>query len=121
MVDDTLARWGRIDIREQRGILRDKTFGKMSLEDFRAVVEVHLMGSVVCTKAVWDIMRSQGYGRIVMTTSSRPLRQLRQRTYSAAKMALVGFDANACARRRETQHPSELLCAHRGHSACLKG
>jgi NAD(P)-dependent dehydrogenase (short-subunit alcohol dehydrogenase family) len=70
MVDAAMAAWGRIDILvNNAGILRDKSFTKMALDDFRLVVEVHLMGAVNCTKAVWDIMKAQNYGRIVMTTS----------------------------------------------------
>jgi len=62
---------GQVDILvNNAGILRDKSFSKMSLEDFRSVIDVHLMGSVHCTKAVWDHMKAQSYGRIVMTTSS---------------------------------------------------
>lgn len=93
MVADTLGRWGRIDILvNNAGILRDKTFAKMEMEDFRAVVEVHLMGAVHCTKAVWEAMRQQKYGRIVMTTSSSGLYgNFGQANYGAAKMALVGL------------------------------
>ncbi|HEU4959319.1 MAG TPA: SDR family NAD(P)-dependent oxidoreductase [Sphingomonas sp.] len=93
MVDETLAIWGRIDILvNNAGILRDKSFAKMSLDDFRLVVDVHLMGSVICTKAVWDVMREQHYGRIVMTTSSSGLYgNFGQANYGAAKMALVGL------------------------------
>lgn len=87
------AEWGYIDVLvNNAGILRDKTFAKMSLEDFRLVCEVHLMGSVHCTKAAWDIMRARKYGRIVMTTSSSGLwGSFGQSNYSAAKMALVGL------------------------------
>jgi NAD(P)-dependent dehydrogenase (short-subunit alcohol dehydrogenase family) len=71
MVQQAMDKWGRIDILvNNAGILRDKTFAKMELDDFRLVIEVHLMGSVNCTKAVWDIMREQSYGRIIFTTSS---------------------------------------------------
>jgi len=93
MVQATLERWGRIDILvNNAGILRDKTFAKMSLEDFRLVMEVHLMGSVHCTHAVWDTMRTQSYGRIVMTTSSSGLYgNFGQANYAAAKMAMVGL------------------------------
>ncbi|MGY2491285.1 SDR family NAD(P)-dependent oxidoreductase [Cupriavidus sp. CP313] len=93
MVSDTLARWGRVDILvNNAGILRDKSFSKMALEDFRAVIEVHLMGAVNCTKAVWDVMCEQQYGRIVMTTSSSGLYgNFGQSNYGAAKMALVGL------------------------------
>jgi NAD(P)-dependent dehydrogenase (short-subunit alcohol dehydrogenase family) len=93
MVDAVMARWGRIDILvNNAGILRDKSFAKMDLADFRLVVDVHLMGAAICTKAVWDIMRDQRYGRIVMTTSSSGLYgNFGQANYGAAKMALVGL------------------------------
>ncbi|TPM93613.1 SDR family NAD(P)-dependent oxidoreductase [Mesorhizobium sp. B2-1-3A] len=89
----TMQRWGRVDILvNNAGILRDKSFAKMSLDDFRLVVDVHLMGAVICTKAVWDIMREQRYGRVVMTTSSSGLYgNFGQANYGAAKMALVGL------------------------------
>ena len=93
MVADVMARWGRIDILiNNAGVLRDKTFGKMELSDFQFVMDVHLMGSVNCTKAVWDIMKEQNYGRIVMTTSSSGLfGNFGQSNYGAAKMAVVGL------------------------------
>ena len=93
MVDDAMKEWGRIDILvNNAGILRDKSFTKMTLDDFRLVIEVHLMGAVNCSKAVWDIMRAQNYGRIVMTTSSSGLYgNFGQSNYGAAKMALVGL------------------------------
>jgi len=93
MVDQAIAAWGRIDILvNNAGFLRDKSFAKMELADFRAVVDVHLMGAVICTKAVWDIMRQQNHGRIVMTTSSSGLYgNFGQSNYGAAKMALVGL------------------------------
>jgi NAD(P)-dependent dehydrogenase (short-subunit alcohol dehydrogenase family) len=93
MIEGARARWGKVDILvNNAGILRDKTFSKMSLEDFRTVIDVHLMGSVHCTKAVWNHMREQGYGRIVMTTSSSGLYgNFGQANYGAAKLALVGF------------------------------
>ena len=93
MCDATMERWGRIDILiNNAGILRDKTFTKMDLDDFQLVLDVHLMGSVNCTKAVWDIMRAQNYGRIVFTTSSSGLYgNFGQSNYSAAKMGLVGL------------------------------
>ena len=93
MVDAAMATWGRVDILvNNAGILRDKSFTKMTLDDFRLVVEVHLMGAVNCTKAVWDVMRAQNFGRIVMTTSSSGLYgNFGQSNYGAAKMALVGL------------------------------
>lgn len=93
MVEEAMSAWGRVDILvNNAGILRDKTFSKMEIEDFRAVVDVHLFGSVHCTKAVWEIMRMQQYGRIVMTTSSSGLYgNFGQSNYGAAKMAVVGL------------------------------
>lgn len=93
MVEQVRTTWGRIDILiNNAGILRDKTFAKMDLADFRLVLDVHLMGAVICTKAVWEIMREQRYGRIVMTTSSSGLYgNFGQANYGAAKMALVGL------------------------------
>ncbi len=93
MVADTLSEWGRIDILvNNAGILRDKSFGKMALDDFRLVVDVHLMGAVICSQAVWAAMREQKYGRIVMTTSSSGLYgNFGQANYGAAKMGLVGL------------------------------
>jgi NAD(P)-dependent dehydrogenase (short-subunit alcohol dehydrogenase family) len=93
MVDAALAEWGRVDILvNNAGILRDKSFAKMELDDFKLVVDVHLMGAVNCTKAVWETMRAQNYGRIVMTTSSSGLfGNFGQANYGAAKMALVGL------------------------------
>lgn len=93
MVSDALKCWGKVDILvNNAGILRDKTFSKMSLDEFRFVLDVHLMGAVHCTKAVWDLMKSQSYGRIVMTTSSSGLYgNFGQSNYGAAKLALVGL------------------------------
>jgi NAD(P)-dependent dehydrogenase (short-subunit alcohol dehydrogenase family) len=93
MVKRTIAEWQRVDILvNNAGILCDKSFAKMSLDDFRLVVDVHLMGSVICTKAVWEKMREQRHGRIVMTTSSSGLYgNFGQANYGAAKMALVGL------------------------------
>jgi NAD(P)-dependent dehydrogenase (short-subunit alcohol dehydrogenase family) len=93
MVAEAMAKWGRVDILvNNAGILRDKSFAKMELADFALVVDVHLMGAVNCTKAVWAIMNEQKYGRIVMTTSSSGLYgNFGQANYGAAKMALVGL------------------------------
>jgi NAD(P)-dependent dehydrogenase (short-subunit alcohol dehydrogenase family) len=93
MVAEAMKKWGRVDILvNNAGILRDKTFAKMEIADFRAVLDVHLMGAVHCTKAVWEIMRTQNYGRIVLTTSSTGLYgNFGQSNYGAAKMALVGL------------------------------
>lgn len=93
MVRQAVEAWGRVDILvNNAGILRDKTFAKMDLADFRLVLDVHLMGAVHCTQAVWPVMAAQNYGRIVMTTSSSGLYgNFGQSNYGAAKMALVGL------------------------------
>jgi NAD(P)-dependent dehydrogenase (short-subunit alcohol dehydrogenase family) len=93
MVDRALAEFGRIDVLiANAGILRDKTFAKMELRDFQAVLDVHLMGTVRPLKAIWPLMREQGYGRVVVTTSSSGLYgNFGQSNYGAAKMALVGL------------------------------
>ena len=93
MVDETMSRWGRIDVLvNNAGILRDKTFAKLEIENWHAVVDVHLNGSMNCTKCVWPIMTEQQYGRIVMTTSTSGLfGNFGQSNYGAAKLGLVGF------------------------------
>ncbi|MDM0002930.1 SDR family oxidoreductase [Variovorax sp. J22P240] len=93
MVRQAVDAWGRVDILvNNAGILRDKSFAKMDVADFRLVMDVHLMGAVHCTKAVWPIMNEQKYGRIVMTTSSSGLYgNFGQSNYGAAKLALVGL------------------------------
>lgn len=93
MVAQTIAKWGRVDVLvNNAGILRDKTFSKMSLDDFRKVVDVHLLGTATCCHACWSHMRTQGYGRIVLTASSSGLYgNFGQSNYGAAKMAMVGL------------------------------
>ena len=93
MVKQAMEAWGRVDILvNNAGILRDKSFAKGSLEDFQLVLDVHLMGTVNCTKACWDIMREQGYGRVVVTTSSSGLYgNFGQTNYGSAKMGVIGL------------------------------
>ena len=93
MVGQAMEQWGRVDILvNNAGILRDKSFAKGSLEDFKLVLDVHLMGTVNCTKACWDIMREQSYGRVVVTTSSSGLYgNFGQANYGAAKMGVIGL------------------------------
>jgi NAD(P)-dependent dehydrogenase (short-subunit alcohol dehydrogenase family) len=93
LVKTTMDAWGRIDILiANAGILRDKSFSKMELADFQVVMDVHLMGTVKPVKAVWEIMKAQNYGRIVVTTSSTGLYgNFGQANYGAAKLSLVGF------------------------------
>lgn len=93
LIERTMSKWGRIDaLIANAGILRDKSFTKMELKDFAAVVDVHLMGTVKPVKAMWEIMRAQNYGRIVVTTSSTGLYgNFGQANYGAAKLSLVGL------------------------------
>ncbi|WP_313537760.1 SDR family NAD(P)-dependent oxidoreductase [Sphingomonas sp.] len=93
MAETARARWGRIDILiNNAGVLRDKSFAKMTPEDFAFVVDVHLIGSANATRAVWETMREQGYGRVLMTASSTGLfGNFGQANYGAAKLGLVGL------------------------------
>ena len=93
MVDDAMNAWGRVDaLINNAGILRDKSFSKMTLDDFDMVVNVHLLGAAYCSHAVWPIMREQNYGRILMTTSPTGLYgNFGQTNYGAAKLGQVGL------------------------------
>jgi NAD(P)-dependent dehydrogenase (short-subunit alcohol dehydrogenase family) len=93
MVQQAVDAWGRVDILvNNAGILRDKSFAKMDMADFRTVIDVHLMGAAHCCKAVWARMQAQNYGRILMTTSSTGLYgNFGQANYGAAKLAQVGL------------------------------
>ena len=93
MVDQAMDEFGRIDILiNNAGILRDRSFTKMTMEDFTLVTDIHLMGSVKPTKMVWEIMKEQNYGRILFTTSSTGLYgNFGQSNYGAAKLGVVGF------------------------------
>ncbi|MBI1366165.1 MAG: SDR family NAD(P)-dependent oxidoreductase [Alphaproteobacteria bacterium] len=93
MVEAAMKKWGRVDILiNNAGILRDKTFAKMDLADFKTVIDVHLIGTATCTKAVWQIMRDQNYGRILCTSSPSGLHGIfGQANYGAAKAGMIGF------------------------------
>ena len=93
MVAKAKEAWGGVHILiNNAGILRDKSFAKMEPADFDLVVKVHLLGSANCTKAVWDSMREQAYGRILMTASSTGLYgNFGQANYGAAKLGLAGL------------------------------
>ena len=93
MVKQAMDAWGRVDILiANAGVLRDKSFSKMEIADFEFVLGVHLLGTVKPAKAVWEIMREQNYGRIVVTTSSSGLYgNFGQANYGAAKLGIVGF------------------------------
>jgi len=93
MVEKARSAWGGVHILiNNAGILRDKSFARMEMDDFRAVVDVHLVGSANCTKAVWPLMQEQAYGRVLMTASSTGLYgNFGQANYGAAKLGLAGF------------------------------
>ncbi len=98
MVDAAIAKWGKVDILvNNAGILRDKSFSKMEMDNFRLVLDVHLMGSAICTKAVWNHMKENQYGRIVMTTSSSGnYGNFGQTNYGAAKTGVIGLMNTLC-------------------------
>ena len=118
MVKQTMDAWGRIDILiANAGMLRDKSFAKMEIADFEVVLNVHLMGTVKPAKAVWEIMREQNYGRIVVTTSSTGLYgNFGQTNYGAAKLALVGFMNTLKLEGAEEQHPRQRHLAGGRHA-----
>ena len=93
MVEAATDKWGRVDVLiNNAGILRDKTFHKMTLEDFKAVIDVHLVGSAICTHAVWPLMREQKYGRVMFTASPSGLHGIfGQANYGAAKAGMIGL------------------------------
>lgn len=93
MVADSIAAFGRVDILiNNAGILRDKSFAKMEISNWNKVVDVHLNGAALCTKAVWNVMKEQGYGRIIMTTSPSGIYgNFGQANYGAAKAGLWGM------------------------------
>jgi len=98
MVAEAIERFGKVDILvNNAGILRDKSFSKMTMADWDLVVAVHLKGSATCTKAVWNHMKENKYGRIVMTTSSSGMYgNFGQTNYGAAKAGLSGFMRTLC-------------------------
>jgi NAD(P)-dependent dehydrogenase (short-subunit alcohol dehydrogenase family) len=127
MVGEAVDTWGRVDVLvNNAGVLRDRSFANMSIEDFTFVVNVHLLGTAICTKAVWGLMRDQNYGRIVVTTSSSGLYgNFGQANYGAAKLGVIGlmntlraegakYDirVNALAPVAHTRMTDELLPAH---------
>jgi NAD(P)-dependent dehydrogenase (short-subunit alcohol dehydrogenase family) len=93
MVERAESHWGKVDILvNNAGILRDRTFAKMEITDFERVIDVHLLGSAISTKAVWNGMRERGYGRIVFTSSSSGIYgNFGQANYGAAKAAMIGL------------------------------
>jgi NAD(P)-dependent dehydrogenase (short-subunit alcohol dehydrogenase family) len=108
MVARARSEWGGVHILiNNAGILRDKSFAKMAMDDFRLVVEVHLIGSAYCTKAVWELMREQGYGRILMTSSSTGLSAISARRITARRSSVSRDSQDAPPRRRQIQYPRQ--------------
>ena len=93
IVDDAVSGFGRLDILiNNAGILRDKSFKKMSLDEWDTVVNVHLNGTAYVTHAAWPIMNEQKYGRIVLTSSGSGIYgNFGQANYGAAKMGMLGL------------------------------
>ncbi|WP_340108052.1 SDR family NAD(P)-dependent oxidoreductase [Pikeienuella sp. HZG-20] len=93
MVAETMKTWGRVDVLvANAGILRDKSFAKMEMPDFEKVIDVHLIGTANCARAVWPVMRDQNYGRLVFTTSSSGMYgNFGQANYGAAKAGMIGL------------------------------
>lgn len=93
MAAQALSQWGRIDILiNNAGILRDRSFGKMTPADWQPVIDVHLTGSANCSLAVWNAMKERNFGRILMTTSTSGLYgNFGQANYGTAKMGAVGL------------------------------
>jgi NAD(P)-dependent dehydrogenase (short-subunit alcohol dehydrogenase family) len=112
MVRDAMDAWGRIDILiANAGILRDKSFSKMELADFELVLDVHLMGTVKPVKAIWEIMRQQNYGRIVVTTSATGLYgNFGQSNYGAAKAGLLGLMRSLSIEGRKNDIHVNAIC-----------
>ena len=118
MVADAKQKWGGVHVLiNNAGVLRDKSFAKMEPADFDFVVKVHLLGSANATKAAWETMREQAYGRVLMTASSTGLfGNFGQANYGAAKLGLAGLDQDALSRRGEIQHQGQHALARRGHA-----
>ena len=93
IIDDAVSAYGTVDILvNNAGILRDKSFKKLSLDDWQIVLDVHLNGTAYVTKAAWPIMYDKNYGRIVLTSSvSGIYGNFGQTNYAAAKMGMVGM------------------------------
>ena len=113
-----MAEWGKVDILvNNAGILRDRSFAKMTLAEFREVVDVHLIGSAICTHAVWNHMRERQYGRIVFTSSSSGLYgNFGQANYGAAKMGVIGLMNVPASRRYRQRDSRQRAVTGRGNS-----
>ncbi|KAJ3413977.1 hypothetical protein HDV05_007266 [Chytridiales sp. JEL 0842] len=131
IIDTAVKAFGKVDVViNNAGILRDKSFARMTDDDWDLIHRVHVRGSYKVTKAAWDIMQKQGYGRIINTSSAAGIYgNFGQANYSAAKYALHGFTLTlaregakknihcntiaplAASRMTETVMPPEILAA----------
>ena len=118
LVADAKQKWGGVHVLiNNAGVLRDKSFAKMSPEDFEFVVKVHLTGSAMATKACWETFREQSYGRVLMTASSTGLfGNFGQANYGAAKLGLAGLTKTLYLEGREVQHKGQHAVAGRRHA-----
>jgi len=93
IVKTAVDSFGTIDIVvNNAGVLRDKTFHNMTVDDFDFVVKVHFLGTAYVTHAAWPIMRAKAYGRVVVTSSNSGIYgNFGQANYGGAKLAVVGF------------------------------
>lgn len=93
IIDDAMNAFGRVDVLvNNAGILRDKSFKKMSLDEWDLVLQVHLNGTAYVTHAAWPIMNEQKYGRVVLTSSGSGIYgNFGQANYGAAKMGMLGL------------------------------
>jgi NAD(P)-dependent dehydrogenase (short-subunit alcohol dehydrogenase family) len=93
LIETAVGYFGRVDILvNNAGILRDHPLEEVSLEEFLAVINTHVVGSFLCSRAAWPIMKKNQYGRVIMTSSASGLYgTATQASYCSAKMAVVGL------------------------------
>ncbi len=110
IVDDAVRTWGTVDIVvNNAGILRDKSFKNMTLDEWDLVINVHLNGSAYVTWHAWPIMYQKNYGRIVLTSSTSGIfGSFGQSNYGAAKMGMVGMMNNLA--REGASHNVRVNC-----------
>lgn len=110
IVEDAVKQWGTVHIVvNNAGILRDRTFKKMTLDDWDSVIGVHLNGTAYVTWHAWKLMYEQNYGRVVFTSSTSGIfGSFGQSNYGAAKMGMVGMMNNLA--REGASHNVKTNC-----------